>query len=64
MLNEDVIKRLDEAKGETSEFKYLNDQCKDMFCSVLLLKKIKKKITETEQKEDQKKETTERKYKF
>ena len=47
--------------------KYFNeklDQCKDMFRGVLLLKKIKKKITEIEQKEEQKKETTERKYKF
>ena len=47
-FDEAVITRLDEAKKRVnSELKYLNeklDQCKDMFRSVLLLKKqIKKK---------------------
>ena len=46
-------------KRVNSELKYLNDklgQCKDMIRGVLLLKNkiIKKKITETEQKEEQK----------
>ena len=42
LFDEDVTTRLDEArKRVNSELKYLNeklDQCKDMFCGVLLLK--------------------------
>ena len=42
LFDEDVTTRLDEAKKRVnSELKYLNeklDQCKDMFCGVLLLK--------------------------
>ena len=63
-FDEEVITRLDEAKEKVnSELKYLNDkhdQCKGMFRGVLLLKNKSKKITETEQKEEQKKEATER----
>ena len=60
-FDEDVITRLDEAKQRVnSELKYLNeklDQCKDTFRGVTVEKHFKKKITETEQKEEQKKET-------
>ena len=39
-----------------------SDQCKDMFRGVIAVtKQIKKEITETEQKEKQKEEATERK---
>ena len=42
LFDEDVITRLEEVKKRVnSELKYLNeklDQCKDMFCGVLLLK--------------------------
>ena len=54
MLLKDLMKL---KKRVNSEMKYLNeklDQCKDMFHGVLLLKKKNKvKITETEQREEQ-----------
>ena len=55
-FDEAVITRLDEAKKRVnSELKYFNeklDQCKDMF-RVTVEKQIKVKITETEQREEQ-----------
>ena len=45
LFDEDVTTRLDDAKQRVnSELKYLNeklDQCKDMFCGVMLLLKNK-----------------------
>ena len=50
----DVITRLDEAKQRVNnELKYLNekfDQCKDIFCSVVLLKNKSRKRSQKQNK--------------